>query len=195
MSGWVDLNSEKQPRPSSSVVLDMSTGQPHLPRDLVAEFYGITTIGERIYIKSATRVTKGTIGYDSVTDQFRFISQDTTNMRLSGNANTVIIDGGGQLADDHVGLTRAIDTVYQNTSDYLKLVMVTIDVENGTEIILYMDAATPPTTARLRAENQGGAWARIPMTFIVPNDYYYKITTASATKIDWTEIDLYGDPT
>ena len=30
-SGWIDLQAEKGPRPTSSVVLDMSTGQPSIP--------------------------------------------------------------------------------------------------------------------------------------------------------------------
>jgi len=101
--------------------------------------------------------------------------------------------------------TRAIGTTYQNTSKKALIVYAVIDLYSGTTASHYaqIDAFIGPTDTPniniLRARNlindsTADNTQTYPITFIVPPNYYYKITstlsTGTATLSLWHEAEL-----
>lgn len=93
--------------------------------------------------------------------------------------------------------SRALDTVYPNDSGKVRVVTVQILFQMYERCEILCDASTPPTTlickAGIRLENGLSAGnVYIPVTFIVPPSYYYKVATAYGTPTleDWHEWDL-----
>jgi hypothetical protein len=84
--------------------------------------------------------------------------------------------------------TRAIDTVYQNTTGKLLMVTVTVgcNASSGQALI---GASNPPTTVVANPGTVTAANTFFPTTFIVPVGYYYEILTSSGviSKWYWTE--------
>lgn len=92
---------------------------------------------------------------------------------------------------------RALDTIYQNGA---KIRLVTVTVGNPANDILnsfsQMGSSTPPTTTVAVAFNYYSSPAnynQIPMTFIVPPDYYYRVSSSGgyAKLREWHEWDLH----
>lgn len=89
--------------------------------------------------------------------------------------------------------TRALDTVYRNTSGKARVVCISLLLDDNEEASLLMGAASPPTT---RVGFIGNSLAAQDMnaciTGIVPDDYYYEVesTTGTPVKIEWIEYDL-----
>lgn len=93
---------------------------------------------------------------------------------------------------DYAASGRALDTIYQNTSGKPLWVIVTTNVGNNIGVTAYIGAASPPTSAVAKNFTSGGSTGFIPMTFLVPPSYYYKVTkTGSPTKQYWYEWTLH----
>jgi len=99
----------------------------------------------------------------------------------------------------HSEPSRALDTIYQNTSGKIKVVSVSITTtaEEVETVESLTDSATPPTTVINKqgsADSTSGA-LRFSMTFIVLVNHYYKvaISTGSPTLLEWHEWDLLGN--
>lgn len=111
--------------------------------------------------------------------------------------------------------SRALDTIYQNTSGKIMFVSVTVqiqvtdtdtDVNGNSYVDVYCENATPPTIRVSELylaitfnglTNQGNVTVLSPVTFIVPSGYYYKLTKgksadgSDATILVWTEWTLH----
>ncbi len=81
--------------------------------------------------------------------------------------------------------TRNVDTVYQNTTGKTIMVIYS-DAGNAGELAGYVEAANPPTKKVSRI-NQGTCQT---MTFMVPDNQYYKVTLVSGTSTQkaWYEV-------
>lgn len=90
---------------------------------------------------------------------------------------------------------NAKDTIYQNTSGKFRLVTVSISITSGVaaQAIAYIGAATPPTTVVVNSYYDGTASIYLTFSFIVPNNYYYKVTEAAGTItiLEWHEWDFH----
>ena len=90
--------------------------------------------------------------------------------------------------------TRALGTIYQNTSGKLLFVTVSIYADDGEDVIVEVEDATPPTTAVAFLSNRTGAGTLyVASSMIVPpNSYYRARATAGAPALyKWTEWDLH----
>lgn len=94
---------------------------------------------------------------------------------------------------DYTG-SRAIDTVYQNTSGKMKVVNVSLSYSSGTDVICYAycGSANPPTPVVAVSGGPMNAYSCFLLTFIVPKNYYYKITDSwGVTAVShWFEWDI-----
>ena len=92
---------------------------------------------------------------------------------------------------------RAIDVIYQNTSEKIKVVSITVDIDKSLDegIQIQVGAASPPVTvvARLRDDSAAAGGVHMSATFIVPVNYYYRAATDNATPFldEWHEWDLF----
>lgn len=88
--------------------------------------------------------------------------------------------------------TRAMDTVYQNTSGKVRLVSISFNLGAGSRATIYTDASNPPTTMVGRVMISAAAAAESAFTFIVqPNHYYKAVSQAGApTLLEWHEWDI-----
>lgn len=89
--------------------------------------------------------------------------------------------------------SRALDTIYQNTGGKKRRVIVTVDLESGASdtAVIYTGSASPPTLVTTQAKIYGAGNSYVPISFEVPNNWYYKaaIDTGTPTKIGWVELD------
>lgn len=88
--------------------------------------------------------------------------------------------------------TRVKDTIYQNTSGKIRLVVVCIDCDSGEDTKAKIGSASPPTTV-VGDSTRGSHAGLVTFVFIVPDDWYYQVTEETATIMieDWTEYDLF----
>jgi len=89
--------------------------------------------------------------------------------------------------------SRALDTVYQNTSGKMVMVAITFGLTTTCQVDVYIGAASPPTTQVGGCSQTGATSVRSCVTFLVPTSYYYKATSAAGTptKIYWVEWTLH----
>ena len=112
--------------------------------------------------------------------------------------------------------TRALDTIYQNTSGKIKYVSVSVlcwlqvagtEMSGESRVTAQMGASSPPTTEVARVERgpdlniTGTAIMRasstLNLSFIVPINYYYRLVTYTTIHgqapsiMDWCEWDLH----
>jgi len=94
----------------------------------------------------------------------------------------------------HTEPTRAIGTIYQNTSGKIRFVTVTLSPSAGNTIAaLYCDANASPTDLIAYISANATAPALYGFaSFIVPVNWYYKIADGIGTSVitEWHEWDL-----
>jgi hypothetical protein len=119
-----------------------------------------------------------------------FVAPGTSGNVLTSNGTTwqsstpAPAIGVGQSYTDYVAAGgRTTGTVYQNTTG--KPIMVNI-AGNGTTGIAYCDSSSSPTTQCAYAPC-GGSAIFASMSFIVPNNYYYKVT-GGLSYYCWSEL-------
>jgi len=99
---------------------------------------------------------------------------------------------GGTVAYANPAGARAEDVVYRNTSGYDRIVAISCDIDDDDDYEIYCATATPPTL-QIGHLYQNTATTNLfcAFTFVVPDDYYYKVNTAGGTPtiMDWTEWD------
>ena len=89
---------------------------------------------------------------------------------------------------------RAWNTIYQNTSGKIRLVIITAGMAGGANqsYSFKIGSASPPLTQIGLPSNQNAAAVNEVATFVVPVDYYYTTVTATPpTMVDWIEFDLF----
>lgn len=104
-----------------------------------------------------------------------------------------ISDVDAKLDDvSHSEPTRALDTVYQNTTDKIKFVSVTIFVSDEQANVLIGSSSSPSTVVAVLKDIDSLNSYRTA-SFIVPVDWYYEIESTIGTpiKIEWHEWDLH----
>jgi hypothetical protein len=87
-----------------------------------------------------------------------------------------------------VTASRALGTVYQNTSGTTIIVTVSAYGAAGYEIDAYVEAGD--TTPDTLVAYSGGVADVTSVTFCVPDQSYYKVTQSGATLAYWTEWTL-----
>ena len=131
------------------------------------------------------------------------------NVIASGNVNATNVNvtgtctgcGGSAVPHDVTG-SRAVTTVYQNTSGGPMLVTGSFELANtifnDAEIDAYVGNSSPPSTSAgiIGTFSASGITQNIgtQITILVPNNYYYSLNDtssggASATLLSWTEYD------
>lgn len=84
--------------------------------------------------------------------------------------------------------SRALGTVYQNTSGKTMIVVVNVTGMGANSALqAYSDTSNPPTTERWRSAQQAGPGSLI---LFVPNNHYYKVTAASGALSKWYEYQV-----
>jgi len=155
--------------------------------------------GNRFYLGSdgSVEVLSGNskdIDINSDNDIVDFHGATLSNVVDPGNAQDATTKNyvDGKLDDVSVSEpSRAIDTVYQNTSGKIMLVTVTVGCLAGNELScsVFTDGSNPPTTRRAvvqTSDSTGSVYT--PVTFIVLPSHYYKIYNALDTVIlEWHE--------
>jgi len=80
---------------------------------------------------------------------------------------------------------NALSTTYQNTTGLPRLVAITLNTAGAT-LTVQIDTFTPPTTDRLTVSSSTtGKY----IAFIVSPGQYYKVESAGAGLLSWTEWD------
>ena len=104
--------------------------------------------------------------------------------------------------------TRALDTIYQNTTGRPIIICVDVlctraNVANATAYILGKIGTTSPpavtvATCGFPVKTNTPADARFSLTFVVPNGWYYELetlTTGAGSSVNtltaWQEVELY----
>ncbi len=88
---------------------------------------------------------------------------------------------------------RSENTVYQNTTGKHLLVIVTIDLYIGTYAYAYglTGAASNTLIYQVKSREGSGNHDLMPISFIVPPNYYYKVEINTNTRIDsWWEVTI-----
>lgn len=97
----------------------------------------------------------------------------------------------------HTGATRSLGANYQNTSGVARFVAVTLDVDNAAESATYVYVEANDTTPDVEviysaADNNTGDIEFDCVAFLVPNGYYYNVTSSNSTIRQWVEWDLHS---
>lgn len=104
-----------------------------------------------------------------------------------------------EASDSHEGLnashtepTRAIDTIYQNTSGKLRLITVTVTCLNADYAYLEIGSTTPPATKVAQVGNTGAGRVDGSLSAIIPVNWYFRLVTSAGTPniLEWHEWDL-----
>lgn len=89
--------------------------------------------------------------------------------------------------------SRALDVVYHNTLLVSKLVTVSISLAGSGSVsstAVLCDSASSPSTVLISATNHNSLEVAMPLTFVVPPGFYYKVTSGTGvapTLGIWTE--------
>jgi len=120
---------------------------------------------------------------------------DVSVLKSQADANTTAMN-----AVEYTTPTRAISTIYQNTTGKMLFVTVTVILHNdytGAMASAHCDAASTPGTMVAYAAKNGVVGAEIEMetnlVFIVPNNHYYRVLqdTGVVTIRYWREWKLH----
>ena len=115
----------------------------------------------------------------------------TTNVHGTGAGNVVVGDDKLLNTLTDVTSSRSVDTIYQNTSGGVMLVIITCDSTSSTNFYIYTAPTTPPGI-KTGASYQQIASGEIQLTTFVPEGWYYKFAVAAGTPgIDaWFELTI-----
>lgn len=126
------------------------------------------------------------------------LNDSTNDLDLYGGKDVNITPGGVtrikflQVSDPTL-IGSALDQEYQNTNDFPILVIASIRLDSGEGVTAAIGSFSPPGTDAAVAVSSG-ARTDIPITFIVPDGWYYKIATdaGSPSVAAWNEFGI-GD--
>lgn len=150
---------------------------------------GISVKSTASYVcRDSDGLGKGALGYSETNSRMVLDS-------ASGLGDLLIQAGDTEIQNMQTTLDttlRSEDTVYQNTTGKLLMVTVSVNVTDG-QYLIKIGAASPPTTIvanpYVAMDSGEMTGCSIPVTFIVPVDYYYAVYTQSGSPSieDWTE--------
>jgi hypothetical protein len=123
----------------------------------------------------------------ATTSQPGMVQPDGTTITISGGVISAVGGGGGGVGvENDVTSSRALGTIYRNTSGQMLFVTVTVVASATGTLLGFTGASSPPTNALAQTSSVSG-YARC-VTFCVPGGYYYKATTDTGGSIlTWTE--------
>ena len=106
--------------------------------------------------------------------------------------NEFQINGGSVGFSGELSGSRSVGSTYQNTSGKAMLVVVDLadSVPNELVSCICDSSPAPATTVSDYMVEAGGGSARDIVVMMVPHNYYYKITGASASVLHWNEYSL-----
>ena len=116
------------------------------------------------------------------------------NLTVTGTVKPTHLDVTSCSLSDVSG-SRSMDTVYQNTSGKVRVVMCSFwSTSAARGVYVKLGSSTPPTTIVLypHSSSTGGSDQCGDITILVPNGWYYKMeTTAGTVNIEtWCEMEL-----
>jgi hypothetical protein len=94
--------------------------------------------------------------------------------------------------------SRALNTIYQNTDDYPRFVIITLLMPaSGSSCTSYVGAASPPTTATGTISNNNASSDGRFICWIVPSGYYYRLLVNAGSPVlgIWTETSMGAEIT
>ncbi len=159
-SGTATMNASQ----TNYVFYDADTLDYHVDTDNTAptnsvKIATVTTDGSAITVVTDTRITFNTLTHDG--------------SRHSMTQN--VVTG-----------SRAIGTVYQNTTGKPMFVVVTAHSSSTTNFTAYSDGSNPPTTVVATTMASTAGWGEHVGFWVMPNNYY-KVAFTSGTLDTWTE--------
>ncbi|KKN37950.1 hypothetical protein LCGC14_0758370 [marine sediment metagenome] len=106
-------------------------------------------------------------------------------------ATKTYVDDAAGLPNSASTPSRAIDTIYQNTTGNPILVSVVIFLDGATNerASIKIGSASPPTTVVGQARKVGGGVSQNTHTFLVPDNWFYEVLTVTSTPTisNWVE--------
>lgn len=88
--------------------------------------------------------------------------------------------------------SRVKSTIYQNTSGKTRYVQICCSIPNNGGVSVECDSGNPPTVDVGAIHNEGGQPEHFSITFLVINNYYYRLNEDAGTIsvsqwIEWAE--------
>ncbi len=92
----------------------------------------------------------------------------------------------------HAEPSRALDTIYQNGAK-IRIITVSLHLGDLDLIYVHIGSGTPPTTIVAQAYNTIADSFYMPISFVVPPNWYYRVWDAAGAPSfqDWHEWDLH----
>jgi hypothetical protein len=126
---------------------------------------------------------------------FTFMVASNNYYELTASGGTAVswtelkINNGSVTFSGELSGSRALTTVYQNTSGFAKLVVADLSgVGAGTVIQVLSDTSATPTTVVW--QSAGVVTGKQTIFFMVPNNHYYEVTASGAAVAHWNEYTL-----
>lgn len=137
----------------------------------------------------------GSLGQVLTTNGSGILSWTDKNSSSSGTSTSTSTGTGATLSISQTNVTssRALATVYQNTTGKPMFVSVSVSRGSTGTVSVYTDSNTPPTTQILATSDSSG-WNSSVYFYVVPGNYYKVVTDSSASLIFWYEsvLDVSG---
>lgn len=89
---------------------------------------------------------------------------------------------------DQAAPSRALDTVYQNTTGKPVMVVICIRLQANEQAVAYCGASSPPSGV-VSMRSQGSGDTQGQLIFIVPPSYYYRVVSQVGTPIKETWVE------
>lgn len=129
----------------------------------------------------------GTMTVGTITDG----TATLTGGSLTGVSIPAAVGGpSGEWTD--VSGSRALGTIYQNTTGYQIMVNVTVRIQENVNHYAYCDSTATPSVVvsefNAVSSNANVDNFRFTHSFIVPDQHYYQLTAGSAVEINWAEL-------
>jgi hypothetical protein len=144
-------------------------------------FYSALSSGNVIEVN----LTTGNVGIGQLTPAYKCDIAGDCNVTGAYRVNGTAISTGG--VTTQTSPSRALGTVYQNTTGKPMLVTATVQASSGFGFTAKCDGSNPPgTTVGIGSIGGSGLTAYIPASFWVLPGYYYEIT-GSGPIVNWLE--------
>lgn len=141
---------------------------------------------------SASNISSGTLGAARLplgsSSAFGAVKVDGTTITASSGVISAVGGGSGGFSTKSIVTgSRAVMTVYQNTTGSPMWVNVNIGATGGKQQIKALtDSGSTPTAVAARFTPESGSYCTL--SFLVLNNHYYEITTETSTTLDtWVE--------
>lgn len=114
----------------------------------------------------------------------------STGTATLANWKEIQLASGAFTSSGEISASRALATVYQNTSGKTRWVLAQVQSVNASSAVQgFADTFNPPTSMVDDATHTSNAAKTVTILMVVPNNYYYKITAATGSLLTWYEYD------